>query len=82
MPKILIVSPLVALIADNISKINELKLGKCVNLAESDDIGEATYVFATPESLLDGAGRRVLADRSKSSTIKMVFIDECHVVRS
>lgn len=83
-PKVLVISPLISLISDNISKVEQLDLGTAVNLATASksEVVAADFLFTTPETLLDGKGREYLADRDISNNISLICVDECHVIKS
>lgn len=76
-------SPLVALMDNSVATINELmKTNVAVHVTASTVLAakQATYLFASPEALLDGAGHDLLSERSFTESIAAVFIDECHLI--
>lgn len=83
-PKVLVISPLIALIMDNISKVEEMNLGKAINLesASEKEIEAADFIFSTPECLLNGEGRAKLLESHVATKIQLICVDECHVVVS
>ena len=83
-PKVLVISPLISLISDNISKVEQLDLGTAVNLATASksEVVAADFLFTTPETLFYGKGREYLADRDISNNISLICVDECHVIKS
>ena len=83
-PKVLVISPLISLISDNVSKVEQLDLGTAVNLATASksEVVAADFLFTTPKTLLDGKGWEYLADQDISNNISLICVDECHVIKS
>lgn len=48
--------------------------------AQLDQLRTASYILATPESILAKKGRSLLRDKTFQARLKTVFIDECHCV--
>ena len=85
---ILIVSPLISLIKDQMKKIiNEYKL-TAINIGEVKDNetrdrlhnGKFTFVFGSPESFLNVKTRDMLKAKVYQENVIAVFIDESHCV--
>lgn len=80
MAQFLIIVPLVALISDAMNKVRGLLpyvsathlTAATLQLAKS-----AVFIFTSPESIIDGTGRRLL---QRGLNIRAVFIDEFHII--
>lgn len=80
MAQFLIIMPLMALIDDAIRKCKEMMPQvSTVHLcaATVSDASSAVMIFTSPESIVDGTGRRLL---QKQLNISAVFVDEFHIV--
>lgn len=79
---VVIVSPLLTLIADNIRNMeavcSKFNLSAIHLTAKTQSLDNAHYIISTPEQLLNSHGRALL--ESVTDSIKAVFIDECHCI--
>lgn len=79
--RIIVVSPLLALISDQMKSLPTVFSQTSLSDETSRFDKSAQYIFTTPESLLAGRGRELLSDKAFTSTIGLVVIDECHVIK-
>lgn len=81
---VIVVEPTVALIQDNIMKLNQFVPElSAIHLTPATVTRSkvASYIFTSPEMLLSEQGREnILTDTDFMSTISVIFIDECHIV--
>lgn len=82
--RILIIEPTIALVDDSISKLKKFvpELAAIhMTPATITKAKSATYIFASPEMVLSQLSRdRILSDVSFMSTIRAIFVDECHLL--
>lgn len=83
----MVVSPLISLMDEQVSKLNHLGIPaiSLVNLDDPDLIqqvvnGNYIVVYCSPESLLSGIGRHIVADLTFRSKVIGVAIDEAHCI--
>jgi ATP-dependent DNA helicase RecQ len=84
---VLIVSPLISLMKDQIAKLEHFGI-TAINLAEAKDAltkqqllnGEFTYIFGSPEAFLSTESRQMLKSKMYKENVVGVFIDESHCV--
>lgn len=78
--------PLIALITDSMAKLHEVIPNvSAVHLTAStlQEAMCAVYIFTSPEVLLDRAtGYVLLQTKSVAENIRVIFLDEFHVVSS
>ena len=79
---VLIISPLIALMQDQVSSLT--KKGLSAVYLEKDSFkdvkdGKYTYIFTSPETILQ-RGRNILCDGVGRKQLQAVFIDECHCI--
>ena len=84
-PIVIIVSPLISLIKDQVKEANEKKgLELAAVYLESDrqDINDKNLIFATPEMWLDNKGYRdMLSSKHFVKNLKCIVVDEVHKVK-
>ena len=82
--RVIILSPLISLMKDSVARLNkDISEPVAVHLVkETVEVARgAVYVFASPEALLDGkASHELLKESEFSSTVRAVFVDECHLI--
>lgn len=86
----IIIVPTIALAQDAVGKTNDLMAKHDIPLtavhltrASLSLAREASYIFTSPEAILDShIGRQLLNSAEFCSKVKAIFVDECHIVES
>jgi superfamily II DNA helicase RecQ len=84
---VLVVSPLISLMNDQLSKLNELEVSG-ISLSDINDAttrekltkGQFTFVFGSPEAFLSTVIRQLLKSTTYKERVVGVFVDESHCV--
>ena len=82
----LVLMPLTALTSDAANKVNTIHGGSFsalqLNMASVKSASAATFLFSSPEFLMDGSGRKLLEDHHTCQRVRAVFVDEMHIVQT
>ena len=82
---VLVISPLISLMEEQTKILNSKNLAALhldmseVGITEKLLISKPSYVFASPEAILQG-GRAILKSRAFNQRLKAIYIDESHCI--
>ena len=80
----LIVDPLVSLMEDQVRGLRDYGMDRAVSISWerelSEEAADAHYLFVTPERLQRQAFRNELTERSYTSPVNLIVVDEAHCV--
>lgn len=80
---VIVIVPTVSLALDTVSKLKHIRpetLSIHLTRAMSDRAKDATYIICCPEAII--GDNTILSDVSLCKRIKVIFIDESHIVKS